>query len=185
LCQKLALKIEKDNFKPDIVVAIARGGFVPSRIICDFLHINNLTSIKVQHYIGTERGQKATLKYPLNADIKNKNVLLVDDVNDTGKSIAVALEHLNSFGPSSIRTVVMHEKKGSVLQVDYFIEFLENWRWLIYQWAVVEDVGGFIENSGCKTVQAVLEMLHKDYGIHWSPADLKVIQPFLSVKLED
>lgn len=180
-CRNLAIKIQDSGFKPDIIVAIARGGYVPSRLLCDFLSIHKLTSIKVEHYVGTERGESAILKYPLNADIKNKNVLLVDDVNDTGKSIRVAHEHLKVFGPAEVKTAVMHEKKGSLITTDYYVEYLESWRWLIYEWAIIEDVGGFIVKSRCKSEAEALDMLKTEYGIIWKKEDLDVIRPFIQI----
>ena len=143
LCKTLAKKIIRSGFEPDVVVGISRGGLVPARLLCDYLHIHDLTSIKIQHYFGTERQEGAVLKYPLRANIKDKNVLLVDDVNDTGKSLVAALEHLNEFGAKDIRTAVMHEKAGSLIKVNYFAETLNHWRWLIYEWATVEDINSF------------------------------------------
>lgn len=181
LCKKLALKIQDSGYKIDLVVAIARGGFVPARLLCDFLHIHQLTSLKVEHYTGTEKGKEALLKYPLNADITGKNILLVDDVNDTGKSIQTALEHIRSKNPASVKIAVMHEKKGSLLETDFFVEYLESWRWLIYEWAVIEDVGGFIEKSECKNNSQCLAMLKDDYGIEWDEKDLENIRPFVNL----
>ena len=37
LVENLAEKIEVDNFQPDIIIAISRGGFVPARILSDLL----------------------------------------------------------------------------------------------------------------------------------------------------
>ena len=179
LCSRLAQKIIDSEYKVDIIIAIARGGFVPARLLCDFLDINDMTSVKVTHYIGTDKGQKASLKYPLNADIKGKNVLLVDDVNDTGKSIKVALDHLREFDPADIKTAVMHEKNDSLLATDYHVEYLGTWKWLIYEWAVVEDVGSFISKSGLKDDDAILKMLKEDYDLDWTAENLENIKPFL------
>ena len=179
LCQRLAIQIIESGYKVDTIIAIARGGFVPARLLCDLLDINDMTSIKVTHYLGTDKGEKARLKYPLNGNIEGKNVLLVDDVNDTGKSIKVALDHLREFNPTDIKTAVMHEKNDSILETDYHVEYLGTWKWLIYQWAVVEDVGSFIAKSALSDDAAILEMLKEDYEIDWSQSDLDNIRPFL------
>ena len=44
-CYHLALKIRDSGYRPDIVVAIARGGFVPARFVCDFLGLSRLARI--------------------------------------------------------------------------------------------------------------------------------------------
>ncbi len=179
LCMDLSMKIRESGYQVDQIIAIARGGFVPARLLCDFLDINDLTCIKVKHYEATDKGENARLQYPVNSDIKGKNILLVDDVNDTGKSIVVALEHLKEHQPKEIKVAVMHEKKGSLVESDYFVDFLEDWRWLIYEWAVVEDVGSFIKNSTCTTTDEILTMLKEDYGISMNSDYLNKLMRFL------
>jgi len=46
--RELARKIKKSGFIPDVIVAVARGGFVPARLLCDFLNVENLLSIQSQ-----------------------------------------------------------------------------------------------------------------------------------------
>jgi hypoxanthine phosphoribosyltransferase len=45
----------------------------------------------------------ARLTDPLAIDIKGKNVLLVDDVNDTGDTLELAVQHLKEFSPKDVR----------------------------------------------------------------------------------
>ena len=85
LSRLLAAGIREQGFAPDLVVAIARGGYVPARILCDQLHITQLSSIQVTHYqAGASKRKCARLIAPFNRDIRNRRVLIVDDVNDTG-----------------------------------------------------------------------------------------------------
>jgi hypoxanthine phosphoribosyltransferase len=72
-------------------------------------------------------------------------VLLVDDVNDTGDTLLVATRHLQTFRPADVRTAVVHEKTVSRIAADYFAMRIVRWRWLIYPWAVNEDVRGFLK----------------------------------------
>lgn len=184
LCADLAKIISNSGYRIDLVVAIARGGYVPARLLCDFLNLHQLTSIKVEHYMATEKNENALLKYPLNADVKGKNVLLVDDVNDTGKSIKVAIEHIRDKGAADVKVATMHEKKGSAIETDFHVEYLDTWRWLIYEWAVVEDVGSFVRESGLSSKGAILDMLNRDYGLEWSEGDLEKILPFINANVQ-
>ena len=90
-------------------MAIGRGGYVPARILCDYLLIRDLTSIKVEHWgsAATET-EKAVIKFRLCTDIKDKSVLLVDDITDTGDTLRVSLKYLKDFGPKTIKTAVLH-----------------------------------------------------------------------------
>jgi len=51
----LSRKIMSSGYKPDIVVAIGRGGYIPARVVCDFLSIMNLTGVAVQHWGAAEK----------------------------------------------------------------------------------------------------------------------------------
>jgi len=147
LCQRLAGLIRVSGYRPDLIIAIGRGGYVPARLLCDYLHIMDLTSIKVEHYLsGANRQEEAIIRYPLKADIRGLRVLLVDDVNDTGDTQEVATQHLQTFQPSEIRTAVMHHKAVAHFKVDYYARKIIKWRWLIYPWAVNEDISGFLQH---------------------------------------
>lgn len=151
---KLSKSIIASGFKPDIVVAIGRGGYVPARILCDYLLIRDLTSIKVEHWgsAATET-EKAVIKFRLCTDIKDKSVLLVDDITDTGDTLRVSLKYLKDFGPKTIKTAVLIHKTCSVIVPDYFISKIIKWHWVIFPWHIWEDLTGFVKNI-------------KDKGIH-------------------
>ena len=105
LARGLALTIHKSGYLPDTIIAIARGGVVPGRVLCDFLAIMELASFRIEHYHGTRKESLARIKYPLVADLNGKRVLVVDDVGDTGETFVVAIEHIRQQGePAEIKT---------------------------------------------------------------------------------
>ena len=53
LCRKLVQQLLRANFRIDIIVVIARGGYVPGRLLSDMLGIHDLTSFKIEHYHGS------------------------------------------------------------------------------------------------------------------------------------
>jgi hypothetical protein len=105
LCRRLAGLVRESGYRPDLVIAIGRGGYVPARLVCDWLNITGLTSIRIEHYLsGANRQQEAVIRYPLKAAISGLRVLVVDDVNDSGDTLEVATRHLHAFLPGEIRT---------------------------------------------------------------------------------
>ena len=153
LARKLALIIREASFSPDLIVAISRGGCIPARVVCDYLDVFNLDVIKIEHYHGTRKERFAQLRYPLSADPSGKRVLLLDDVSDTGDSFLVGIQHLHDLGsPAELKTAVLHHKTVSSYKPDFYAEIVHEWRWIIYPWAVMEDLRSLLEQAGSRTL---------------------------------
>ena len=167
LCRKLAHKIQDSRFNPDIVICIARGGYIPARLICDYLNIYNLTSIRINHYTGSTKSETARLLEPLNIDIKGMNVLLIDDIDDTSDTLQLAQDYLKGLNPKEIKIAVLHHKIISTLTPDFFAQKIIRWRWITYPWAIVEDVLGFVKKMQPQpsTIEQAIERTVQDYGI--------------------
>lgn len=165
-CHRLADLIRTSAYRPDLIIAIGRGGYVPARLLCDNLHLMALTSIKVEHYLaGADRQREALIRYPLKADIHGLRVLLVDDVNDTGDTLEVAIKHLQAFQPAAIRTAVMHQKAETSIQADYCARRIIKWRWLIYPWAINEDIADFLKQLSPTSLQDAQRLLYENYAL--------------------
>ncbi|MBS1230414.1 MAG: phosphoribosyl transferase domain protein [Proteobacteria bacterium] len=145
LARRLARQVYDSAYRPEVIVAIGRGGYVPARVLADFLGQMDLASFKVECYDQVHKQHRARVRYPLAADVTGRRVLLVDDVADSGETFAVALAHLNSRGvPAQIRSAALHYKVVSPYVPDYYAQKVVKWRWIIYPWAVAEDVGSFL-----------------------------------------
>lgn len=144
LSRLLAEKIRASGYRPDVVVAIGRGGYVPARIVCDSLLIGAMTGITIEHWgPGAEKKEEATIRYPLAADVAGLAVLIVDDVTDTGETLRVATGYVEGFSPREVRTAVLHHKSISAVLPDYYAGYVGDWRWVTYPWAAHEDLVGF------------------------------------------
>jgi hypoxanthine phosphoribosyltransferase len=176
LCWELAEAVRASGYRPEVVVAIARGGFVPARYLCDFLSISAMTSIKVQHYApGARKQRRAWVKYPLGGSIEGQNVLLVDDVNDTGDTLEAALDHLRGFGAGDLRTAVLHEKLTTRFRADYRVLEVRDWHWIVYPWAVFEDLLAFLRgmHPPPTSPEQAGQRLREHYGIEISQNQLQ------------
>lgn len=168
LSRKLSLRVHDSGFKPDIIIAIGRGGYMPARIISDFMHVMNLASFKIEHYRGTQKKKRVVVRYPIGQGVAGNKVLLVDDVCDTGDTFAVAMKHLEErIDPTEIRTAVIHYKKTSSFIPDYYARRMVKWRWIIYPWAVAEDISEFIRQMQPRpgTIDEIRKNLARDYAV--------------------
>lgn len=140
----LAHKIRASGFAPDLIVAIGRGGFVPGRLLADLLGLMDLAGIRIEHYHGARKGAVARMRQPLSLNIDGRRILLVDDVSDTGETFEVALEHLRENGAArQIFTAAIHHKISSRIEPDFYAHKIVKWRWIVYPWAVLEDLSAF------------------------------------------
>jgi hypoxanthine phosphoribosyltransferase len=146
MARQLAFMIHNDNYQPDIIIAIARGGYTPARILSDYLGVMDMTSFKVKHYQSTEKDAVAVIQHPLAADVSGQKILLVDDVSDTGDTFEVAIDHINvCTNPTEIRSAVLHHKTISKYKPDYYTREVKEWHWITYPWAIMEDMTAFIK----------------------------------------
>lgn len=147
-CRRLAEIIRAYGFKPDLVVAIARGGYVPARLLCDFLDVHDLVSIQVLHWgKAAEITAVAHVKYPYDLDLTGKRVLLVDDIVDTGDSVIVAQEFIQSRWKSLELKVAAMQWISPVAKIkpDFYVEDVREWIWYQYPWTRAEDTTNFFE----------------------------------------
>ena len=141
LCERLCRRILADGFRPDAIVGIARGGYMPARILADFFGVMNLAALKIEHYHGTRKSRQARIAHPLPAAFSGRRVLVVDDVSDSGDTFDLALAHLaGREALGEVRTAVLHHKTTSSRVPDYFAHKVIAWRWIIYPWALAEDL---------------------------------------------
>ena len=127
LVELLTDSIVKSNFEPDIVVGILSGGEYPATKISKLLSIDYST-IDVSHYamsffgidvdevVGAYRiarllgfKPKTCLVNDINTeDVKNKNILLVDDDSYSGLTMKIARTAIVNNGPYDIKSAVLH-----------------------------------------------------------------------------
>ncbi|MFC1487777.1 phosphoribosyltransferase [Thermoproteota archaeon] len=141
---ELSVQIEKSNFKPDIIVGMSRGGWVPARIISDCLGNPNLANVSVEFYENLgETKSEPMIKQPISISVRNKKILLVDDVVDTGKSVKLVETHLRNNGASSIKIASVYYKPWSIVIPEYYQK--ETQLWIIFPWEIKESVNKILE----------------------------------------
>lgn len=111
--KELASQIESDfNGEEVILVAILKGSVffatelakaMTTPVIMDF--------IKVSSYSGTESTGKISFKLDLSENVENKNVVIVEDIVDTGRTLNYLKEHINNKNPKSLKICTLLDKK--------------------------------------------------------------------------
>lgn len=150
----LAEIIRNDGYIPDIVVAVARGGFVPARLICDFLGVENLLSIQSQHWTeAAKMEEKAILRFPYKVNADELKVLVVDDIVDTGETLKLARDYIrDNWNPRDVRTAALQWiSPVAKFKPDYYYIEVKEWTWFQYPWTRLEDTYQFIKRMMTET----------------------------------
>ncbi|MBU1589302.1 MAG: phosphoribosyltransferase [Actinobacteria bacterium] len=138
--RELALDILKSGFEPEIVVAIARGGLLLAGSIAYALGIKSCGAVNAEFYtgVGTRLPEPIMLPPLLDeASIEGKRVLLVDDVSDSGRTLAMVVQLLEVAG-ADVRTVCLYSKPGTVYDPTYVWKRTD--KWINFPWSVLPVV---------------------------------------------
>ena len=139
---RLGVKILESGFLPDYIVAIWRGGTpigIAVQELLDYAGVKtDHIAIRTSYYTGIEKTsdnvQVHGLGYLIDKINHDNRLLIVDDVFDTGKSIAAVIEELENRTrrnlPHDIRVATPWYKPSKNVtdrKPDYFIHSTDHW----------------------------------------------------------
>ena len=135
LIERLTVQIYEAGYQFDAILCLARGGLrvgdVISRVYDMPLAI--LAASSYREAAGMQQGQLDISEYitKTGGEIAGQ-VLLVDDLVDSGVTMARVIEHLKQrfVRISDVRTAVLWYKSVSSFRPDYFVEYLEDSPWI-------------------------------------------------------
>jgi hypoxanthine phosphoribosyltransferase len=138
--RELAQTIADDGFEPDIVLAVARGGLTVAGALAYALAVKNCFAMNVEFYTGVDERLDVPVMLPPTLDlldIRGLQVLVADDVADTGKTLelvrGVIAEHV-----AEARCAVLYQKSRSVIDAEYVWRHTD--RWINFPWSTQPPV---------------------------------------------
>lgn len=137
MCFEVYYQIHRDNFKPEVVIGISRGGLVPLGYIVgeNMLNIRTIRTINVQSYSDEKKRSAIQIPFALHTeDLKNfKSILIVDDLVDSGKTMEHVIQILREDLPgTTIKIATLFYKNTSCIEPDYYAEETEDW--IVFPW---------------------------------------------------
>ncbi len=147
-----ASEIRHSGFKPDVIVGVSRGGWIPARVLSDLLENPNLASLKVEYYVGIGKTRNSPLLAQcLSADVRGKNVLVVDEISDHGKSLRLSTDHVVQRGACEVKTATLYSKPWTAFKPDYCEK--ETRKWIVFPWEIRETIDQICKKHKSNTTE--------------------------------
>ncbi len=138
--RELAHMVADDGYRPDIILAIARGGLFVAGSLGYALSVKNLYVMNVEYYTGVDERLDVPVMLPPYlefVDLDDSTVLIADDVADTGHTLAMVREHcLGRVG--EVRSAVLYQKPHSVVDCEYV--WTRTSSWINFPWSTEPPV---------------------------------------------
>jgi uncharacterized protein len=138
--KELARIVADDGYRPDLILAIARGGMLIAGSMSYALRIKNLHVMNVEYYTGVNERLDfpVILPPPLNLiDLATARILVIDDVADTGHTLALVRDFCVPQ-VAQVRCAVLYQKPHSVVDCEYVWRRTD--RWIDFPWSTADAV---------------------------------------------
>ena len=122
-------------FLPDCIIAIAKGGLVPARIIARHLKIERIYCVGAKAYSGMDSLEELKVYQGLPM-LNSTNMLIVDDISDRGntltdiKSLCVGVCSMGA----NIMTAAPYYKTGTMHIPDFSATEFPRDNWIVFPW---------------------------------------------------
>ena len=125
---------KKISPKPNVIVSIGKGGSIPGVILAEMFECNNL-NLGLKSYKGQVRDKIHEYQdLRCYEALQDANVLIVDDIADSGETLKYAVNKLKGNGCEQVKTASVFYKPCSNFKPDYFAEEVSENTWIVQPW---------------------------------------------------
>jgi hypoxanthine phosphoribosyltransferase len=127
----------KFDCSPDVIIGVHRGG-LPIGVTLSHRFEKPLDSFHVSRY---DR-KSEIVRCHLDAKSHYNEVLLVDDISDSGESLITAIKYLHeNYSIGTIKTLCYCIKKDTKFIPDFYNETFESNIWIVFPWENYLKIG--------------------------------------------
>ncbi|MFT7598981.1 MAG: hypoxanthine phosphoribosyltransferase [Acidimicrobiales bacterium] len=138
--RELAKQVADSGFRPDMILAIARGGLFAAGSLGYALSVKNLYVMNLEFYSGVDDRLEVPVMLPPymdKVDLTDAKILVADDVADTGHTLKAVHDYCQDVVAES-RTAVLYEKSHSLVKCDYIWKQTD--QWINFPWSTEEPL---------------------------------------------
>lgn len=147
--RELAKEVADSGFRPDLILAIARGGLFPAGSLGYALSVKNLYVMNLEFYSGVDERLEVPVMLPPyldKFDLTDAKILVVDDVADTGHTLKAVHDFCQEVVAES-KTAVLYEKPHSIVKCDF--AWKKTPLWINFPWSTESPL---LDRQGAPTV---------------------------------
>lgn len=133
--RELAQQVADDGYRPEMLLAVARGGLLPAGSVGYALSVKNIYVMNVEYYTGVDSRLDVPVMLPPYLDLvdmEDVKVLIVDDVADTGHTLKLVHDFLLER-VGEVRSAVLYEKPQSLVKCEYV--WKRTAAWINFPWS--------------------------------------------------
>ena len=138
-CNRLIDLIEQSAYNIETIVMIQRGGCIPGiimshKIKCDDVHIIKIRTTETDDICSSRLSTPVIFIPSIIKNIRNRNVLIIDDVTNTGVTLEYAKKEILKYQPATCKTAVLvwDGDNNEKCTADYYARHTPNW--VIFPW---------------------------------------------------
>lgn len=127
-CYQLVAQIQTAVPQPQIeyLISIQRGGAMMSKILADALDLP-IATVVVSSYQDLHQHKQPFISQELAVDVRGKSVLLLDEICDSGDTLALTRQYVLQKGAARAETAVLFLKPAARFQPTYWVNKSSEW----------------------------------------------------------
>jgi hypoxanthine phosphoribosyltransferase len=136
----LSQTVADDGYRPEMILAIARGGLFVAGSLGYALSVKNIYVMNCEYYTGVDERLPVPVMLPPYVDFVDMDgatILIADDVADTGHTLKMVHDFCVDR-VAEVRTAVLYEKSHSLVKCDYVWKRTD--QWINFPWSTEPPV---------------------------------------------
>ncbi|HSR89069.1 MAG TPA: phosphoribosyltransferase family protein [Candidatus Udaeobacter sp.] len=145
----------KSNFKPDVIISLARSGLIPAAMISYCLSNKQLYVIKADFSKTQSKDSsqdlrsRPVLSQRIKRSLKGLKVLVVDEMTVSGETLKLVSKYLQTKNPRQVKYAVLYQQPWSQFKPDYRGRIITSWP--LFPW---KELGNNFKDPRAKLVAA-------------------------------
>jgi len=138
--RELAQTVADDGYRPEMILAIARGGLFAAASLGYALSVKNIYVMNCEYYTGVDERLPVPVMLPPYVDfvdMEDAKILIADDVADTGHTLKM-VHDLCTENVGEVRSAVLYEKSHSLVKCEYVWKRTD--QWINFPWSSDDPV---------------------------------------------